>query len=84
MTERIIKAFYHRGRRLPLPWTVAELSRRTGIAPEALGNLLTGLSAKGMASGLHSGNHPTTWELTPQGKDTLRRIMEAEAMARSV
>ena len=84
MTERIVKAFYHRGRRLPLPWTVAELERRTGIDAEQLANALIGLSIKGIARGVVSKRQPTTWELTGQGKIILRRIMEAEALARSV
>lgn len=91
MSERILKAFYHRGRRTFVCWTLEELSKRTSTAPDDLLPLLRGLAQKQFVRGLkgHVRDHvrgvdPTTWELTPAGKAQAAQIIHAEAMARSV
>lgn len=85
MTERVLKAFWHRGRRMAVAWTTAELERRTGLCFERLNVELRTLSRKGWATG-HKANHRydrATWELTPAGKAEAEQIIRAEAIARS-
>ena len=36
MTERVLKAFWHRGLRMAVAWTTAELERRTGLCFDRL------------------------------------------------
>lgn len=84
MHERILKTFYHRGRRTITAWTVSELARRTGMDEGTLSIELRAMSHRGLTRGQESRGLPTIWQLTAEGKEIVRRIMEAEAMARSV
>ncbi len=84
MSELILKTFYHRGRRTITAWTVAELARRTGMDADTLTIELVTMSRRGLTRGQQSRGQPTIWQLTAEGKDIVRRIIEAEAMARSV
>lgn len=85
MNHAILKAFYHKGRKIPVAWTVTELERRTKLSPNALAPQLLSLAQFGLATG-HKANcraDKSTWQLTEKGEAELRRILAAEAFVRA-
>ena len=86
MIERVLKAFWHKGRRTTVAWTSLELERRTGLDWDDLQGQLQALAQKGWARGFKPSNRAdrSTWELTPAGKAQAEQIIRAEALARSV
>lgn len=85
MKERLMTAFYHRGRKQFVPWLASELSRRVKRDPDAVDIELRGLAATGMArSRATDGKFQTaTWELTQAGMIEARAVMAAAEVVRS-
>lgn len=81
MTERVLKAFWHRGLRMAVAWTTAELERRTGLCFDRLNVELRTLSRKVL--GNRPQGQPPIRQLTPAGKAEAEQIIRAEVVARS-
>lgn len=78
MKERLLTAFFHRGRKQFVPWTMAELCNRIKRAPDDVATELRGLNQTGLAVVKSEG-----WQLTQAGMIEARAIMAAQEMARS-
>lgn len=78
MKERLLTAFYHRGRKQFVPWTFGELCNRIKRAPDDVATELRGLNKTGLAVVKSEG-----WQLTQAGMIEARAIMAAQEMARS-
>lgn len=78
MKERLLCAFYHKGRKQFVPWTMAELCNRIKRAPDDVATELRGLNQTGLAVVKAEG-----WQLTQAGMIEARAIMAAQEMARS-
>lgn len=85
MKERLLMAFYHRGRAKFVPWLCAELSRRVKRSPDEVEIELRGLALTGMAKSKPVDGHrgTATWELTQAGMIEARAIMAAAEVVRS-
>jgi hypothetical protein len=83
MKERLMKAFYHKGRKAFVPWTSEELARRCSASPNSIQAMLFTLGRSGLATAL-----PThakglySWALTETGKLEARAILAAEDFAK--
>lgn len=82
MKERILKAFWHRGRKAFVPWTTQELATRAKLPHDkisvAMGSLV--LSGLAVSQKTHMAGFQT-WHLTEAGKVAASNIITAEAFA---
>lgn len=85
MKERLLVAFFHRGRKRFVPWLGVELAKRLNRPQDDVDAELRGLSATGMArsSNTHGRLGTSTWELTQAGMIEARAIMAAQEVVRS-
>lgn len=86
MKERVMVAFYHKGRKQFVPWLLAELARKMNRDPDLILIDLKGLAQDGLAKSnriLRSNTTHCTWELTKAGQDEATSILLAEEMVRS-
>lgn len=85
MKERLLTAFFHRGRKQFVPWLASELSRRVKRSPDDVDVELRGLDLTGMARSRATDGHSqtSTWELTQAGMIEARAIMAAAEVVRS-
>lgn len=82
MKNRILKAFWHRGRKKFLPWTLNEIAKRSDMYPDQTLDALRGLAVAGLAqskSTTRGKRSDATWQLTPAGQAEAANIITAEA-----
>lgn len=78
MKERLLCAFYHKGRKQYVPWTFPELCNRVNRMPDDVATELRGLQQTGLATVKSHG-----WQLTQTGMIEARAIRAAQDMVRS-
>lgn len=84
MKERILTAFWHKGRQAFVPWLAHEIARRVGRYEDDVQPELRGLLASGLArtKPTHLKNGGQVWELTPTGQVEARAIIAANEFAK--
>lgn len=84
LTPTVLKAFWHRSRKLFVPWTAQELARKLRADPDKVTLALFTLARVGSAANRRpAGNgEPSTWHLTNAGQAEARALMTAEAFAK--
>lgn len=84
LTPTVIKAFFHRTRKLFVPMTSDELARKIKADPDKVAMTLWSLGRVGNAAVFKSkGNsEPSTWHLTNAGQAEARALMTAEAFVK--
>ena len=85
MKERLLAAFWHKGRKAFVPWMPLELANRIKRPPELVEIELRGLAGSGLArsQNIAGARGQTTWELTTAGKIEARAIIAAQDIVRS-
>ena len=79
MKERVLKAFFHRGRKAFVPWTVEEIARRVKERSDKVSAVMMELNRSGLAGSMKThqvGIH--SWHLTEAGKAIALSIITAE------
>ena len=84
MNPAVIKAFWHRTRNKPLPWTSQEIANRLGIPlADAIDALCThaqlGITK---AERKNRKDGASIWALTKMGEKTVLHMVEAERLIR--
>lgn len=82
MTVKVLKAFWHRGRKAFVLWTLPELVRRIEQDEELVLMTLRGLRSAGLAQTVSVGKGPyfqSAWALTPKGQEAARVAMKEAA-----
>lgn len=83
MKERVLKAFFHRGRKAFVPWTVDEIARRVQERPDSVFSAMIELNRNGLANSMKSHHGGIqSWHLTEAGKAIALSIITAEAFAK--
>lgn len=79
MKERVLKAFFHKGRKMFVPWTVDEIARRVKERPDHVSTAMIELNRNGLANSMKS-HHAgiQSWHLTEAGKAIALSIITAE------
>lgn len=83
LRANIIRAFWHRTRRVFVPLTTPELARKIKADPDKVALELWALSRVGSTSAIKAkGNsEPSTWHLTRAGEAEARAMFTADAFA---
>lgn len=84
LNPAVLRAFWHKSRKMFLPWTAPEIARRLKADPDAVTLALWSLARVGSAATRRpAGNgEPSTWHLTPAGQAEARALFTAEAFAK--
>lgn len=84
LNHTVLKAFWHRSRRMFVPLTADELARKIKASPDKVSLALWSLGRVGSAAALKAkGNsEASTWHLTNAGQAEARALFTAEAFAR--
>jgi hypothetical protein len=81
MNPKVLKAFFHKGRKTFVPWMAFELARKTDMTTDEILPSLRGLSQLGYAKARKTGKEvdsKSTWELTALGKAEAMQLLVAE------
>lgn len=85
MKERVLKAFWSKGRKAWLPCTVEDICNRAGCDKFEASTELNRLAQLGLAfsdSGSKAAHKLSTWRITEVGKIEARAIIAAEEFAK--
>ena len=86
MNPKVLKAFFHKGRKTFVPWMAFELARKTDMTIDETLFGLRGLSQLGYAKARKTGKEvdsKSTWELTALGKAEAMQLLVAEEFIRT-
>lgn len=85
MKERVITAFWHRGRKAYLPWMASEIARRLGVSEDEAFAAIYGLVRRGLAVGRRTADRKSTgeFELTREGREVADKIRAAQIKLRT-
>lgn len=84
MREKVLKAFWHKSRKVFVSWTVRELCVRTSMTHREMVNELSSLNHQDLVkSDLRHAVDVSAWQLTPAGIKEAATILQAELLANS-
>lgn len=85
MNSKILKAFFHRGRKKFVPWLAEEIARKLDMDVDDVNTGLRSLAAESLAKSRKAEGHGTrpTWELTTLGKAEAENMLRAEEIVRA-
>lgn len=78
--NRIFRAFWHRTRKVFVPLTLEEVSRRAGVSPDEAHRELWGMSTRGLATAIKGEGKAgtSTWHLTDYGQHLTTTLMQQQ------
>ncbi len=86
MHPKLLKAFWHRGRKTFVPWMAFELARKLDMPQDQVVTGLRGLAAIGYAKSRKAERDAegrSTWSLTELGKAEAENMIRAEELMRA-
>lgn len=87
MNEKLLRAFFHRGRKKFLPWLNHELARRVDADPIEVERALRMLSRQGLVYGKQASREVdarSAFELTSLGRAEVMQMLMAEEQIKRV
>lgn len=84
MNAALVKAFFHRGRKQPVPWTAEEIAARINMPIDDAINELCAHAQLGLtkAERKNRKNGSAIWALTKVGEKTVAHMIKAEGLIR--